>query len=231
MASTTRTRPPLTGTLPVARRIKGTALATPTRGVCRTRGTTALLRGLRRGRGDAVSAPDVAYSRPPLEDADSYLRVTSACWPWTVSATALRSLPRRERYAASEFARDCLAVMDATGTERAVMVSISTRRPVHTGAGADRPRAGAGLGLHRSIVSLYAVALVGAAAPTGRSLASRPQRPLPAYLWWGHMNPAHWHRDYREFAEWLHLAASRSRTRARPSSDGVGGRWTPTPRR
>ena len=29
------------------------------------------------------------------------------------------------RYRAAEFARDCLAVMDATGTERAVMVSLS----------------------------------------------------------------------------------------------------------
>ena len=29
------------------------------------------------------------------------------------------------RYGAAEFARDCLAVMDATGTERAVMVSLS----------------------------------------------------------------------------------------------------------
>ena len=30
------------------------------------------------------------------------------------------------RYAPREFARDCLAVMDATGTERAVMASLST---------------------------------------------------------------------------------------------------------
>src|SRR5205085_11424030 len=29
------------------------------------------------------------------------------------------------RYGAAEFARDCLAVMDATGTERAVLVSLS----------------------------------------------------------------------------------------------------------
>ena len=34
------------------------------------------------------------------------------------------------RYRAVEFARDCLAVMDATGTERAVMVSLSRGRPV-----------------------------------------------------------------------------------------------------
>ncbi len=46
------------------------------------------------------------------------------------------------RYDVEEFARDCLAVMDATGTERAVMVSLSARRAVS--AGGCTARAGAG---------------------------------------------------------------------------------------
>ena len=47
-----------------------------------------------------------------------------------------------KRYRAVEFARDCLAVMDATGTERAVMVSLSAGAQYHARAGAPRPRAG-----------------------------------------------------------------------------------------
>ena len=46
------------------------------------------------------------------------------------------------RYDLAEFARDCLAVMDATGTERAVMVSLSTRRAVLSSSWRESPPSG-----------------------------------------------------------------------------------------
>jgi pimeloyl-ACP methyl ester carboxylesterase/predicted glycosyltransferase len=107
-----------------------------------------------------------------------------------------------QRYAASEFARDCLAVMDATRTERAVMVSISTGAQYQLELARIAPERVLGavfLGpLFPYTPSHWSVLL----HPRVRSLASRPQRPLPAYYWWGQMSPAHWRRDYREFAAW-----------------------------
>ncbi len=70
-----------------------------------------------------------------------------------------------ERYGAAEFARDWLAVMDATGTERAVVASLSRGSPVPAGARTARPRAGRRRRLHRSDVPVYPVALLVSAQP------------------------------------------------------------------
>jgi pimeloyl-ACP methyl ester carboxylesterase len=101
------------------------------------------------------------------------------------------------RYGAAEFALDCLAVMDATGTERAMMVSPHavphTRwswriSPLHRG----RRRC-----LHRPVVPLHPVALVVCLPPRAGSLF---QRRLHVYRWWARMNAAHWRQDYPKFA-------------------------------
>ena len=91
-------------------------------------GVRALLRGLRLGRADGLPPADVVdHPLAPLEDADP---VPRAALPRaarsTGAATAARTGRRSPtRTARSEFAADALAVMDATGTERAVLVSLS----------------------------------------------------------------------------------------------------------
>src|SRR4051812_15775469 len=104
------------------------------------------------------------------------------------------------RYGAAEFARDCLAVMDATGTERAVMVSLSR--------GAQYLLELARLAPER----LAGAAFIGPLFPytpshwslllNPRALSAFFQRQAPAYRWWGRMNAAHWRSDYPQFAEW-----------------------------
>ncbi len=105
------------------------------------------------------------------------------------------------RYGADEFARDLLAVMDATHTERAVMVSISR--------GAQYQLELARLAPER----LAGAAFIGPLFPytfshwsfllQSRAMKLALRRPLPAYRWWGRMSPVHWMRDYPQFADWF----------------------------
>ncbi len=137
-----------------------------------------------------------------------------------------------QRYGAAEFARDCLAVMDATGTERAVMASLSTRRPVPARAGAAGPRAGRRRRVHRPAVPLHPVTLVWLARIPSfwARLFRRPRSPR-LFRWWGRINVVHWREDTRSSRSGSSRAASRSRTRPRRSRTAWVGRWRPTPRR
>ncbi len=106
-----------------------------------------------------------------------------------------------ERYRPAELAWDCLAAMDATGTKRAVMVSLSY--------GAQYQLELARLASERVAGAVFIGPLFPytpshwklLAHPLSLSLAFRV--PAFAYRWWGHMNPAHWQKDYPEFAEWF----------------------------
>jgi pimeloyl-ACP methyl ester carboxylesterase/predicted glycosyltransferase len=104
------------------------------------------------------------------------------------------------RYGPAEFARDCLAVMDASGTERAVIVSLSRGAQYLLELARVAPSRVAG------------AAFIGPMFPYTPSqwsvllhprAASRFQRPAPLYRWWGRMNAVHWMRDYPEFCEWF----------------------------
>jgi pimeloyl-ACP methyl ester carboxylesterase/predicted glycosyltransferase len=107
------------------------------------------------------------------------------------------------RYGAAEFARDCLAVMDATGTERAVMVSLSR--------GAQYQLELARLAPERVIGAVFIGPLFPYTPshwrvlthPLALRFSSAFQLPSQAYRWWGQMNPNHWRKDYPEFAEWF----------------------------
>ncbi len=103
-----------------------------------------------------------------------------------------------ERYGAVPFARDCLAVMDTAGVERAVMVALS--------------RGGQWLlELCRLAPGRVAgAAFLGPLFPYSPShwtlyplMRRRFQKPLPAYHWWGRMNAVHWRQSYPEFAQWF----------------------------
>jgi pimeloyl-ACP methyl ester carboxylesterase/predicted glycosyltransferase len=126
------------------------------------------------------------------------------------------------RYRAAEFARDFLAVMDATGTERAVMVSLST--------GAQYQLELARIASER----IAGAAFIGPLFPytpshvwlmRNRLFPRLFLRPVPIrqlFRWWGRYNAVHWRAEYPAFAEWFV-----SRTLPEPHStkaieDGVG---------
>jgi pimeloyl-ACP methyl ester carboxylesterase/predicted glycosyltransferase len=132
-----------------------------------------------------------------------------------------RSDPCRDprRYGPAEFARDCLAVMDASGTQRAVMASWSR-----------------GAQYLLELVRLAPERVTGAAfigpmfpyTPSQWSVllhprfASRFARPAPFYRWWGHMNAVHWMRDYPEFATWFISRCLPEPHSTKAIEDGVG---------
>jgi pimeloyl-ACP methyl ester carboxylesterase/predicted glycosyltransferase len=123
------------------------------------------------------------------------------------------------RYGPTELARDCLAVMDATDTERAVMVSLS--------------RGGQYL---LELARLNPDRVVGAAfigpmfpyTPSHWSLLLHPwlaplfTRPAPAYRWWGRLNAVHWTQDYPAFSEWFISRCLPEPHSTKAIEDGVG---------
>jgi pimeloyl-ACP methyl ester carboxylesterase/predicted glycosyltransferase len=127
----------------------------------------------------------------------------------------------RRRYGAAEFARDCLAVMDATETERAVMVSISRGAQYLLELARIAPERVTGavfLGpLFPYTPSQWSVLL----HPVSGHLA-RVELPSRAYRWWGHMNPTHWRQDYPAFAEWFISRSLPEPHSTKGIEDGVG---------
>jgi pimeloyl-ACP methyl ester carboxylesterase/predicted glycosyltransferase len=124
------------------------------------------------------------------------------------------------RYGAAEFARDCLAVMDATGTERAVMVSLSK--------GAQFLLELARLAPERVAGAVFIGPLF-PYTPSHWSLLLNPrfvsfsfQRSSPVYRWWGHMNAVHWRQDYQQFAEWFISRCFPEPHSTKGIEDGVG---------
>jgi pimeloyl-ACP methyl ester carboxylesterase/predicted glycosyltransferase len=106
-------------------------------------------------------------------------------------------------YAESEFAADALAVMDATGTDRAVIASISTGAQRALLLCAEHPE------------RVLGAAFIGPFYPASR-LAALPVRLLSTRLGRRFFmtrpplakgllkyNGAHWRRDYRDFVEWF----------------------------
>jgi pimeloyl-ACP methyl ester carboxylesterase/predicted glycosyltransferase len=106
-----------------------------------------------------------------------------------------------ERYRPAQLARDCLAVMDATGTERAVMVSLSYGAQHQLELARLAPERVAGAVFIGPLFPYTPSHWKLLAHPLSLSLAFRV--PAFAYRWWGRMNPAHWQKDYPEFAEWF----------------------------
>jgi pimeloyl-ACP methyl ester carboxylesterase/predicted glycosyltransferase len=124
------------------------------------------------------------------------------------------------RYGPEEFARDCLAVMDATGTERAVMVSLSR--------GAQYLLELARIAPERVAGAVF-IGPMFPYTPSHWSVLTHPaslrlsfQRPFPAYRWWGHMNAVHWREDYAEFAEWFISRCLPEPHSTKGIEDGVG---------
>jgi pimeloyl-ACP methyl ester carboxylesterase/predicted glycosyltransferase len=104
------------------------------------------------------------------------------------------------RYGPVEFALDCLAVMDATGTDRAVAASWSRGAQFQLEMSRLAPERFAGAAF---IGPMFPY------TPSHWSILASPRTlplfrtPVPAYRWWARMNANHWRQDYPAFAEWF----------------------------
>ncbi len=124
------------------------------------------------------------------------------------------------RYAPREFARDCLAVMDATGTERAVMASLST--------GAQYQFEFARLAPERVLGAVFIGPLFPYTLsknslftdPLAQSLSRSVHSPTP--VWWAHMNPVHWRQNLPRFANWFIPRCFPEPHSTKAIEDGVG---------
>jgi pimeloyl-ACP methyl ester carboxylesterase/predicted glycosyltransferase len=99
-----------------------------------------------------------------------------------------------EAYAEREFAADAIAVLDATRTERAVIVGLSAGALWGALLAAEHPE------------RVEAVVFIAAAAPFAQHLARSVtpfDEPLPSYEGWAKYNRHHWLEDYRDFLEFF----------------------------
>jgi pimeloyl-ACP methyl ester carboxylesterase/predicted glycosyltransferase len=105
------------------------------------------------------------------------------------------------RYGAEEFARDCLAAMDATATEQAVLVGLSKGAQFLLEMARLAPARVAGAvfvgPMFPYTPSHWSVLL------HPRVIASMFDRRMPAYRWWWRMNAVHWRENYPAFADWF----------------------------
>jgi pimeloyl-ACP methyl ester carboxylesterase/predicted glycosyltransferase len=105
-----------------------------------------------------------------------------------------------ERYGPTEFARDCLAVMEESATERALLVSLSRGAQFALELARLAPERVAGAAF---IGPMFPYTLSHWSLLLHPRFASRFARPAPVYRWWGRMNAVHWMQDYPEFATWF----------------------------
>jgi pimeloyl-ACP methyl ester carboxylesterase len=109
-----------------------------------------------------------------------------------------------EAYAESEFARDALDVLDATGTEQAVVVGLSRGTQRALLLAAEHPE------------RVLGAVLIGPWFPASRSLGGVRYRVMfhPWVRWmftrrpivtrsWAKVNAVHFRRDFRDFVEWF----------------------------
>ena len=124
------------------------------------------------------------------------------------------------RYGSAEFARDCLAVMDASDTERAVMVSLSRGAQYLLELGRVAPERVSG------------AAFIGPLFPYTPShwsvLLSEHvpdfSRGFTPFRWWGHLNFVRWPEQerYPEFVEWFISRCLPEPHSTKGIEDGIG---------
>ncbi len=103
------------------------------------------------------------------------------------------------RYGAAEFARDCLAVMNATETDRAVMASLSRGAQYQLELARLAPERVAGAAF---IGPLFPYTRSHWSVLLNKTLLSKTFHRRAPRVWWGHLNGVNWRDDYPEFAEW-----------------------------
>jgi pimeloyl-ACP methyl ester carboxylesterase len=119
-----------------------------------------------------------------------------------------------EAYAETEFAADALAVMDATGTDRAVLVSLSMGAQRALLLASDHPERVAG------------AVFIGPALPLKRTIPGREvvrgfSTPLDSDEGWAKYNSHYWRRDYRGFLEFFFGECFSEAHSTKPTDDAV----------
>jgi pimeloyl-ACP methyl ester carboxylesterase len=126
-----------------------------------------------------------------------------------------------EAYAIREFAADTLAVMDATATERAVVVGVSCATLWGVVLAAEHPERVAG------------AAFIGPAVPLAPPLPERTVYPFDEQLdiddGWAKYNMHHWLRDYRDFLEFFIGRCFTEPHSTKPIEDAIGWALETTP--
>jgi pimeloyl-ACP methyl ester carboxylesterase len=126
-----------------------------------------------------------------------------------------------EAYTIREFAADTLAVMDATATERTVLVGVSCAALWGVVLAAEHPERVAG------------AAFIGSAVPLAPPLPERTvypfDEPLETDEGWAKYNIHHWLRDYRDFLEFFIGKCFTEPHSTKPIEDAVGWALETTP--
>ncbi|HEY2719546.1 MAG TPA: alpha/beta fold hydrolase [Solirubrobacteraceae bacterium] len=131
------------------------------------------------------------------------------------------------RYAPREFARDCLAVMDATGTDQAVAAALSRGAQYLLELAQLAPERVTGAAF---IGPMFPYTLSHWSLLHTRLASSSFQRRTPMHRWWGRMNAAHWLEDYPEFADWFISRCLPEAHSTKPIEDGIGWALDTDPR-
>jgi pimeloyl-ACP methyl ester carboxylesterase/predicted glycosyltransferase len=126
------------------------------------------------------------------------------------------------RYRAAEFARDFLAVMDATETERAVTVSLSTSAQYQLALARIAPERVAGAAFIGPLFPYTPSHIWLLRIPGVWRLFRRPPRIARPYRGWGRYNAVHWREEYPAFAEWFISRCLPEPHSTKPIEDGVG---------
>lgn len=126
-----------------------------------------------------------------------------------------------EAYAIREFAADTLAVMDATGTERAVLVGLSCAALWGVVLAAEQPERVAG------------AVFIGPAVPLAPPLPERTVYPFAERLdtddGWAKYNLHHWLRDYPDYLEFFVGKCFTEPHSTKPIEDAIGWALETTP--
>jgi pimeloyl-ACP methyl ester carboxylesterase len=120
-----------------------------------------------------------------------------------------------EAYAESEFAADALAVMDATGTDRAVLVTLSMGAQRGLLLASDHPERVAG-------AVFIGPALALEASIPGRETVDDFMDHLDTDEGWAKYNAHFWRRDYRAFLEFFQSQCLTEAHSTKPIEDAVG---------
>jgi pimeloyl-ACP methyl ester carboxylesterase/predicted glycosyltransferase len=120
-----------------------------------------------------------------------------------------------EAYATSEFAADALAVLDATATERAVLVSLSRGAERSLLLGAGHPERVAGM-----VFIAPALPLPPAAARAGAEQIFK--RRLDAHEGWDKWNQHYWLSNYEDFLEFFFSQVFNEPHSTKQREDAVG---------
>jgi pimeloyl-ACP methyl ester carboxylesterase/predicted glycosyltransferase len=119
-------------------------------------------------------------------------------------------------YVAAEYAADAVAVMDATGTDRAVVVSLSRGASYSLHLAAGWPRRVAGQ------VFLCPTTPLAPFSPVRLPYARRFEEALDSDEGWAKDNAAYWQRDYTGFLEFFFAQVFAEPHSTKPIEDAIG---------